>query len=597
MIVPLAVAVPLGVAALIALFGRFVPESVTDASAVAAALAGAVMTGILVERSAHRTIVYWFGGWRPKTGQFPLGISFTVDRFGAGLALLAFVLAAAMLVYSWKYLEDAHYLFETLVLLFAAAMAGFALSGDLFNMFVFFELMSVAAYALTAYKVEEEPALQAAFNFGVSNSLGSFLVVLGLALVYGRTGSLNLAELGARLAGKHDGLVIAAFALIVCGFLVKAATVPFHFWMADAYAAAPAPVCVLFAGVMSDLGLYAVARVYWTVFAGSLGGAHADFRDVLLAFGAVTAILGALMCVLQRHLKRLLAYSTISELGCILIGVALLTPDGIAGAALTLVAHGLAKGALFMAAGLLLVHFGEVDELLLYGKGRGKPLIGVAWLLGTIALASPPFLGTFTGHALIDDASSKAGDGWVAPVVAVATILSTAALVRAGARVFLGIGPRSDPLLSQEPRESPAARENPSVTLMTGATLVLALGGLAVGASTGLGVGVKEAAHVFVDHGAYLDVVLRHRRVPPVSPEHWMTTSSSVVWAVVTLVGSFVWGALGLYRDRLPRRTVAGALALLRPLKAAHTGQIGDYVAWLTCGVAVIGGLFALTLH
>src|SRR5205807_1837295 len=140
--------------------------------------------------------------------------------------------------------------------LFAAGMAGFALSGDLFNMFVFFELMSVAAYALTAYKVEEEPSLQAAFNFGVSNSIGSFLVLLGLALVYGRTGSLNLAELGHRLAlgHRHDGLVVAAFVLIVCGFLVKAAIVPFHFWLADAYAAAPAPVCVLFAGVMSDLG-------------------------------------------------------------------------------------------------------------------------------------------------------------------------------------------------------------------------------------------------------------------------------------------------------------------------------------------------------
>src|SRR5581483_11416017 len=204
-----------------------------------------------------------------------------------------FVLATAVLIYSWHYMEDAHHLFEVLVLLFAAAMAGFALSGDLFNMFVFFELMGVAAYALTAYKVEEEPALQAAFNFAVSNSIGAFLVVLGLALLYGRTGSLNLAELGERLAGRHDGLVIAAFALIVCGFLVKAAIVPFHFWMADAYAAAPAPICVLFAGVMSDLGLYAIARVYWTVFAGSLGGVDAGIRDLLLAFGAATAVLGA----------------------------------------------------------------------------------------------------------------------------------------------------------------------------------------------------------------------------------------------------------------------------------------------------------------
>lgn len=595
MIVPLAVAIPLAAAALIALGGRFVPDGAIDVAGVAVALAGVLLTGILVERTAHRTIVYWFGGWRPKVGRFPLGISFTVDRFGAGLALLAFVLATAMLVYSWHYMEDAHHLFEVLVLLFAGAMAGFALSGDLFNMFVFFELMGVCAYALTAYKVEEEPALQAAFNFAVSNSLGAFLVVLGLALLYGRTGSLNLAELGARVAGRHDGLVIAAFALIVCGFLVKAAIVPFHFWMADAYAAAPAPVCVLFAGVMSDLGLYAVARVYWTVFAGSLGGV--GIRDLLLALGATTAVVGALMCTLQRHLKRLLAYSTISELGCILMGVALLSPDGTAGAALTVVAHGLAKGALFLAAGLLLVYFGEVDELLLHGKGRARPVLGAAWLLGALALASPPFLGTFTGHALIEDAARKAGQGWVPVVLAAATIVSTAAILRAGARVFLGLGPRSDPLLTQEPGESPAPRENPNIALMTSATLVLSVAGVAVGAWVGLAAGVKQAAHVFVDHGAYLDVVLRHRPLPPVAPEHWLTTSSSVAWAVVTLVGSFVWGAVGLYRDRLPRQVVAGAMALLRPLKAVHTGHVGDYVAWLTCGVAVIGGVWALTLR
>src|SRR5689334_7539916 len=128
-----------------------------------------------------------------------------------------------------------------------AAMTGFVLSGDIFIMFVFFELMSVCAFALTAYQVEEAGPIQGAFNFAVSNTIGAFLVLLGIALLYGRTGSLNLAEIGRRLTedGRHDGLVVAAFSLITCGFLGKAAMVPFHFWLADAYATAPAPVCVL----------------------------------------------------------------------------------------------------------------------------------------------------------------------------------------------------------------------------------------------------------------------------------------------------------------------------------------------------------------
>jgi multicomponent Na+:H+ antiporter subunit D len=598
-IVPLIIAVPLATAALIVVFGRWLSNELLDLAGAGAALASAVLAGILLSRTAHRTVVYWFGGWRPRTGQFPLGISFTVDRFGAGLALFAFALAASLLVYSWHYLQDAHYLYEVLVLLFAAGMAGFALSGDLFNMFVFFELMSVAAYALTAYRVEEEPALQAAFNFGASNSIGSFLVVLGLGLLYGRTGSLNLAELGRRLdvGHRHDGLVVTAFVLILCGFLVKSAIAPFHFWLADAYAAAPAPICVLFAAVMSDLGLYAIGRVYWTTFEGALGAFHADIRVALLVLGAVSALLGAVMCVLQRHLKRLLAYATISELGCVLMGVALLTPDGAAGAALTVISHGLAAGALFFAAGLLLIVLGDVDELVLYGKGRRLPFVALAWLLATIALAGPPFVGAFTGHALIGDAANSVGAGWVPPVIALATLVTTGVTLRAGIRVFVGLGDREDPLLTQEPRESPGARESPSVGLMTAITLLLAVAGIATGASTGLAVAAKGAATGFVDHGAYLAAVLQHRAAVHVPEERWTTTASSLVWSLVATAGSIVGALFGLYRSRLPRSALGALAAVARPLQAVHSGHVGDYVAWLTFGVALLGGVFALTLR
>lgn len=596
-IVPLVVAVPFLAATLIAIAGHWLPDDAVDVVAICAAVASTVLTAILVSRTAHRTVVYWFGGWRPKAGQFPLGISFTVDRFGAALALLACVLATAVLVYSWLYLREAHHLYQLLVLLFTGAMVGFVLSGDLFNMFVFFELMGVAAYALTAYQVEEEPALQAAFNFAVVNSIGAFLVVLGLALVYGRTGSLNLAELGLRLGTRRDGLVIVAFTLIICGFLVKSAIVPFHFWLADAYAAAPAPVCVLLAGVMSDLGLYAVGRVYWTAFDGPFGGLHHAVRAVLLGAGAATALLGAVMCVMQRHLKRLLAYATISELGCVLVGVALLTSDGAAGAGMTVVAHALAKASLFMACGVLLVVLGDVDELLLYGKGRRLPLVGIAWLLATVALASPPFLGTFSGHALIEDAADRLHEGWVAPVLVVSTILSTGSILRAGARVFLGVGTKEDPLLTQEPRESTGPREHPNVTLMTSVTLALAAAGLAAGAWTGLAASATAAAHAFVGHGAYLAAVLLHRPLQHGPAGRWVTTESSVVWAVISIAGTAGWAVLGLYRDRAPRVLVAAFTAALRPLKLVHTGHVGDYVAWLTFGVAALGGAFALALR
>jgi multicomponent Na+:H+ antiporter subunit D len=348
---------------------------------------------------------------------------------------------------------------------------------------------------------------------------------------------------------------------------------------------------------MVELGIYAVARIYWVVFSGVLGGFEDPISHVLLGVGAVAAIVGAVMCALQRHLKRLLAYSTVSHAGCFLMGVALLSPDGLAGAALSTLAHAFAKGSLFLAGGILLVAKGEVDELLLYGRGRDLTYARAAWLIAGVALASPPFLGIYPGHALIDDAASHAGDRWVPPVLALATMVSTGAILRAGARVFLGVGAREDPLLTEEPRESPAARDSPSLRLMQVVTLLLAVAGLLAGALPALAARVMEAAHAFTDRAGYTAVVLARGHAAAVAPVHWRTTTESLGWALVTLVGSFALGGLTLYRDRLPRRAQRALARGVEPLRALHTGHIGDYVAWLTFGVAVVGGLFALTIR
>src|SRR5581483_5973933 len=195
---------------------------------------------------------------------------------------------------------------------------------------------------------------EGSLNFAVTNTIGSFLILTGIALVYGRTGALNLAQIAGALShGPHDGLVIVAFCLLAAGFFVKAAVVPFHFWLADAYAVAPTPVCLLFAGAMSELGIYAVGRIWFGGFADALA-AHADgLRAVLIGAGCLTALLGAVMCALQDHVKRLLAFATIAYVGVFLIGLGLLTSDGIAGAAIYIVADGLGKAALFAAAGIV----------------------------------------------------------------------------------------------------------------------------------------------------------------------------------------------------------------------------------------------------
>ncbi len=407
-ITALPVVVPLIAAAAIVAIRRWSPRIVNDLIATSVGLAVVTMCALLLAHTAHgHPFAYWMGGWRPSH-LVTIGISFAVDPIGAGLATFASLLVTAALIFSWRYFDAADGLFHALMLVFMAAMAGFSLTGDLFNMAVFFELMGAVAYALTAHKSEERGPIQGAINFAISNSIGAYAIFIGIGLLYARTGALNMTQIGAAL-GHHraDALVIVAMALLVIGFLTKAAAVPVHFWLADAHAVAPAPVCVLFSGVMVELGIYAVARLYWTIFAGSLAPHAEELRAILIAFGTVTALWGAIMCLAQRHVKRLLAFSTISHMGMFLCGIGLLSAKGVAGVATYVVGHGLTKASLFMLAGVLLHRFGTVDEFDLHGRGRALPLVGILFALGGLLLAAMPVVTTFFGKSLLDASRTR----------------------------------------------------------------------------------------------------------------------------------------------------------------------------------------------
>jgi len=623
-VIPVSVAVPLAGAALLAGFSRLLPRWARDLIAIAIAVATTTLTLILTAASAGGPMIYWFSGWRPSAGMV-IGIDYAVGPLGAGMASLAGLLVCAALVYCWRYFDSARGRHHTLVLIFLAGSVDFCLTGDLFNLFVAFELVAVTAFALTGYNAGYPGPLQGAINFAVTNSLGGMSVLMGIGLLYARTGSLNLAQIGQALAGRHaDGLVVVAFALLAGGFLVKAAVVPFHFWLPDAYGSAPTPVCVLFAGVMSELGLFAVIRVWDTVFSGLAGGVGPRMRTVLLGFGIVTAVVGAVMALAQHHLKRMLAFVTMSHLGIYLIGAGLLTPLGLAGASLLVIGDGLAKSALFLGVGVLQHQRASVSELKLRGRGRGLAVTGVTIALGALVLADlPPFVSS-DGHALLVDAADQVGLPWMEIVIAASVIASSGAVLRAAARIWLGWGEAessdADPGAADDPGEESEGRpdtagaeeqtqhsgEQPGQQRRVPLTMLLPpLVLLAVGLGLGLTSGIEEhaaaAAAAFSDRTAYAAAVLGTRSgsvdtggriVVPASPA---ASAGGVLTDLGQVLAALCVAVIALdRRARRLRRALAAGTGWLRGL---HSGLVGDQVTWLTAGLALLAALSEWALH
>ncbi|CAK7286539.1 complex I subunit 5 family protein [Streptomyces misionensis] len=578
-LLPLLVAVPLLGAALLAAAGRRLPRAAAESTGLVVSAATAALALVLLLGSSP-PMVEWVGGWEPVGGE-SVGIELIGDGPSLGMAALVSLLALSALAYSWRYFDEpprGHAgSFPALMLVFQGAMCGFAVAGDLFNAFVFFELMSVVAYALTGHRIDEAKAVQGALTFGVVNSLGAYGLLTGIALLYARTGELSMTKIGRGLDstaghGGPDALVLAAFVLVLTGLLVKAATVPFHFWLPDAHAVAPTPVCMLLSGVMVELGVYGVWRVYGTVFAGPGGIPAADLTRALLTLGVLTAVTGAVMCWYQRHIKRLLAFSTIAHTGLFLVAVGVLTPEGDDGAALYILGHAGVKAALFACAGALLDRFGSVDEHALHGRAGRLRATAVLFAVGGLALAGLPPFGTGLGKAV----SEEAVGGPLTVVYVAVSALTAAAVLRVTARVFFGLGP---PPEDTDAYETSGSEEEPETSglvgrvpdTMTTVAAVLLAASLAVGTVPGFGDLVARSVNEAGSGGARASAA-------------W--TAHGVLLGLLSAVLAVAVAAVTVTR---PRRT--GAPAWTTPLRRLQSGHVGDYVAWVVVGATLLAGL------
>jgi len=435
---PVFVVVPLVVAFSLPLFGKKGKSAATFVAYLTT-----VLLLILAIASIGQKQVYQIGKW-----PIPLGINMVLDGLSWLLLVVISIVSTAAMLFSVRYMEQytakAKYL--SLFLLMVTGMNGVVLSGDIFNLFVFLEIASIASYALVGFGCEQEE-LEASFKYMVLGSVASMFILFGIGLVYGNTGSLNMAYISQAISssGLNAGLAFA-LGLFIAGFGLKAALVPFHAWLPDAHPSAPAPISAMLSGVLiKALGVYALCRVIFNVF-----GVTVPLGWILITLGVLSMVIGVFLAVGQWDFKRLLAYHSISQMGYVVLGVgigALILAQGgsvswaslaILGGLFHLVNHSVFKSLLFLTSGSVEMSTGTRQLKNLGGLAAKLPLTRTTCTIASASIAGiPPFNG-FWSKLILVLAAVQAGFLGLAAVTVVVSLITLISFLKIQRYVFLG---------------------------------------------------------------------------------------------------------------------------------------------------------------
>ena len=393
-LIPLFIIIPVGTAFIIALTSWKL-RRLADILGFLATLSLFILSIVLIGKK----YIYKVGNWAP-----PFGINLVYDGLSSLMLIIINLISFAAVIFSISYMEQytSKYKYYTLFLLMVTGMNGVVLTGDMFNLFVFLEIASISSYALVAFGCENEE-LEASFKYLVLGSIGSTLLLFGIAFIYSLTGYLNMASISTALSNMNTSLILTlAIVFFIVGFGIKAALVPFHPWLPDAHPSAPAPISAMLSGVLiKALGVYAIIRVLFNVV-----GITPLFGIILITLGALSMTIGVFLAVGQWDFKRLLAYHSISQMGYVVLGIGLggyiiatngsivIASIAILGGIFHLCNHAVFKSLLFLCSGSVEYATGT-RQLKHMGGLKGKmPVTSISCTIASLSIAGiPPFNG------------------------------------------------------------------------------------------------------------------------------------------------------------------------------------------------------------
>ncbi len=388
-----------------------------------------VLSIFLLNEALSSPVVSYLGGWRP-----PFGIVLYAGPLGSMLALLISTVSMLTWIYLPEYIEGGDKeKFYMLYLLLTAGATGMVLTGDLFNLFVFTEITAIASFSLlaSAKGKDEKEAMEATIKYIIIGSLSSAFFLIGIALLYSVTGTLNMADMASRIHNADSRTVTLSMMFIITGLGVEAEMFPLNGWTPDAYTGALHPVSAVFAGIVVKAGFYALARVIFTIYASTTA------LGILLIFGILTLIIGESAALRQRDLKRMLAYSSIGQMGLIITAFGMGTQLSLVGGLYALLNHAFAKTLLFMAAGAFIASIGTRDIEALNGMGKKMPMTSLLFTIGAFSIMGLPLFGGFISKIVIVYASVDANYLIIAILILSASVIELVYFLRVVQRIWM----------------------------------------------------------------------------------------------------------------------------------------------------------------